>query len=171
MCSPEADTVCTANLTEVLFLCGFVVSAWHIYRLLEAIINLIRQKESSVSLVLEIDLFLLFCTEILKNSPCDVSNKSSFVTMYPLWLILPHTSLKVSSHVFDSSLFLNVLQLSVDFREEDVSDDNRSSSLGRSAPSDDASVASDYQDDVPDCELTVVLSHSLRLCVSQWDIM
>uniref|UniRef100_A0A8C7XP33 Src kinase-associated phosphoprotein 1 n=1 Tax=Oryzias sinensis TaxID=183150 RepID=A0A8C7XP33_9TELE len=34
--------------------------------------------------------------------------------------------------------------------EEDVSDDNRSSSLGRSAPSDDASVASDYQDDVPD---------------------
>ncbi|XP_039990550.1 src kinase-associated phosphoprotein 1 isoform X2 [Xiphias gladius] len=34
-----------------------------------------------------------------------------------------------------------------DFREEDGSDDNRSSSLGRSAPSDDASVASDYQDD------------------------
>ncbi|XP_040923303.1 src kinase-associated phosphoprotein 1 [Toxotes jaculatrix] len=33
------------------------------------------------------------------------------------------------------------------FREEDGSDDNRSSSLGRSAPSDDASVASDYQDD------------------------
>lgn len=30
---------------------------------------------------------------------------------------------------------------------QDVSDDNRSSSLGRSAPSDDASVASDYQDD------------------------
>lgn len=27
VCSPEADTVCTANLTEVLFLCGFVVSA------------------------------------------------------------------------------------------------------------------------------------------------
>uniref|UniRef100_A0A3P9JS98 Src kinase-associated phosphoprotein 1 n=1 Tax=Oryzias latipes TaxID=8090 RepID=A0A3P9JS98_ORYLA len=40
--------------------------------------------------------------------------------------------------------------LRADFREEDVSDDNRSSSLGRSAPSDDASVASDYQDDVPD---------------------
>lgn len=34
-----------------------------------------------------------------------------------------------------------------DFRDEDGSDDNRSSSLGRSAPSDDASVASDYQDD------------------------
>ncbi|XP_057681189.1 src kinase-associated phosphoprotein 1 [Corythoichthys intestinalis] len=34
-----------------------------------------------------------------------------------------------------------------DSREEDGSDDNRSSSLGRSAPSDDASVASDYQDD------------------------
>ncbi|XP_056286267.1 src kinase-associated phosphoprotein 1 [Pseudoliparis swirei] len=33
------------------------------------------------------------------------------------------------------------------FRDEDGSDDNRSSSLGRSAPSDDASVASDYQDD------------------------
>ncbi|XP_071319193.1 src kinase-associated phosphoprotein 1 [Trachinotus anak] len=31
--------------------------------------------------------------------------------------------------------------------EDDGSDDNRSSSLGRSAPSDDASVASDYQDD------------------------
>ncbi|XP_042364616.1 src kinase-associated phosphoprotein 1 isoform X2 [Plectropomus leopardus] len=36
---------------------------------------------------------------------------------------------------------------SADFRDEDGSDDNRSSSLGRSAPSDDASVASDYQDD------------------------
>nr|XP_019962125.1 PREDICTED: src kinase-associated phosphoprotein 1 [Paralichthys olivaceus] len=34
-----------------------------------------------------------------------------------------------------------------DFRDDDGSDDNRSSSLGRSAPSDDASVASDYQDD------------------------
>uniref|UniRef100_UPI0037E9BDDC src kinase-associated phosphoprotein 1 n=1 Tax=Semicossyphus pulcher TaxID=241346 RepID=UPI0037E9BDDC len=34
-----------------------------------------------------------------------------------------------------------------DSRDEDGSDDNRSSSLGRSAPSDDASVASDYQDD------------------------
>ncbi|XP_029312456.1 src kinase-associated phosphoprotein 1 isoform X2 [Cottoperca gobio] len=33
-----------------------------------------------------------------------------------------------------------------DLRDEDGSDDNRSS-LGRSAPSDDASVASDYQDD------------------------
>ncbi|KAF3704119.1 Src kinase-associated phosphoprotein 1 Src family-associated phosphoprotein 1 [Channa argus] len=36
-----------------------------------------------------------------------------------------------------------------DLREEDGSDDNRSSSLGRSAQSDDASVASDYQDDGP----------------------
>lgn len=35
----------------------------------------------------------------------------------------------------------------LDFRDEEGSDDNRSSSLGRSAPSDDASVASDYQDD------------------------
>ncbi|XP_034414690.1 src kinase-associated phosphoprotein 1 [Cyclopterus lumpus] len=34
-----------------------------------------------------------------------------------------------------------------DFRDEDGSDDNRSSSLGRSGPSDDASVASDYQDE------------------------
>lgn len=34
-----------------------------------------------------------------------------------------------------------------DFREEEGSDDNRSSSLGRSGPSDDASVTSDYQDD------------------------
>ncbi|XP_054454923.1 src kinase-associated phosphoprotein 1 [Anoplopoma fimbria] len=34
-----------------------------------------------------------------------------------------------------------------DFRDDEGSDDNRSSSLGRSAPSDDASVASDYQDD------------------------
>lgn len=32
-------------------------------------------------------------------------------------------------------------------RQEESSDDNRSSSLGRSAPSDDLSVASDYQDD------------------------
>ncbi|XP_061912859.1 src kinase-associated phosphoprotein 1 isoform X1 [Entelurus aequoreus] len=39
------------------------------------------------------------------------------------------------------------LRLSADLREEDGSDDNRSSSLGRSAPSDDASLASDYQDD------------------------
>ncbi|XP_071368105.1 src kinase-associated phosphoprotein 1 [Centroberyx affinis] len=34
-----------------------------------------------------------------------------------------------------------------DSRQEDSSDDNQSSSLGRSAPSDDASVASDYQDE------------------------
>uniref|UniRef100_A0A3Q3LL45 Src kinase-associated phosphoprotein 1 n=1 Tax=Mastacembelus armatus TaxID=205130 RepID=A0A3Q3LL45_9TELE len=34
-----------------------------------------------------------------------------------------------------------------DYKDEEGSDDNRSSSLGRSAPSDDASVASDYQDD------------------------
>lgn len=47
---------------------------------------------------------------------------------------------------------------SADFREEDGSDDNRSPSLGRSAPSDDASVASDYQDDgAPECKLTAVL--------------
>nr|XP_057924430.1 src kinase-associated phosphoprotein 1 isoform X1 [Doryrhamphus excisus]XP_057924431.1 src kinase-associated phosphoprotein 1 isoform X1 [Doryrhamphus excisus]XP_057924432.1 src kinase-associated phosphoprotein 1 isoform X1 [Doryrhamphus excisus] len=38
-------------------------------------------------------------------------------------------------------------RLSADSREDDGSDDNRSSSLGRSAPSDDASLASDYQDD------------------------
>ncbi|KAM9425601.1 src kinase-associated phosphoprotein 1 [Pholidichthys leucotaenia] len=35
----------------------------------------------------------------------------------------------------------------VDLREDEGSDDNHSSSLGRSAPSDDTSVASDYQDD------------------------
>lgn len=41
-------------------------------------------------------------------------------------------------------------------REEDGSDDNRSSSLGRSAQSDDASLASDNQDDgAPECELTI----------------
>ncbi|KAM3859512.1 src kinase-associated phosphoprotein 1 [Diretmus argenteus] len=34
-----------------------------------------------------------------------------------------------------------------DSRQEDSSDDNQGSSLGRSAPSDDASVASDYQDE------------------------
>lgn len=34
-----------------------------------------------------------------------------------------------------------------DLREDEGSDDNRSSSLGRSAPSDDASVVSDYQED------------------------
>lgn len=34
-----------------------------------------------------------------------------------------------------------------DARQEDSSDDNQSSSLGRSVPSDDVSVASDYQDD------------------------
>ncbi|XP_072523211.1 src kinase-associated phosphoprotein 1 [Salminus brasiliensis] len=34
-----------------------------------------------------------------------------------------------------------------EFRHEDSSDDNHSSSLGRSAPSDDLSVASDYQED------------------------
>ncbi|KAJ8365069.1 hypothetical protein SKAU_G00139000 [Synaphobranchus kaupii] len=40
-----------------------------------------------------------------------------------------------------------------DSRQEDSSDDNQSSSLGRSAPSDDVSVASDYQDDgSPECE-------------------
>ncbi|XP_044036009.1 src kinase-associated phosphoprotein 1 isoform X2 [Siniperca chuatsi] len=36
-----------------------------------------------------------------------------------------------------------------DYREEDGSDDNRSSSLGRSVQSDDASLASDNQDDGP----------------------
>lgn len=66
-------------------------------------------------------------------------------------------------------IHLFVLQLSVDFREEDVSDDNRSPSLGRSAPSDDASVASDYQDDVvPECEFWFCLTP--YDCVSQWDI-
>ncbi|CAM9123686.1 unnamed protein product, partial [Lampetra planeri] len=42
-----------------------------------------------------------------------------------------------------------------DFREDDGSDDNRSS-VDRSAPSDDASVASDYQDDgAPECKRTL----------------
>lgn len=46
----------------------------------------------------------------------------------------------------------------MDLREDEGSDDNRSSSLGRSAPSDDASVVSDYQEDgVADCKLTAVL--------------
>lgn len=56
-----------------------------------------------------------------------------------------------------------------DFREEEGSDDNRSSSLGRSGPSDDASVTSDYQDDGgPECEFTItvlILIPCLFLCV------
>lgn len=48
--------------------------------------------------------------------------------------------------------------------EEETSDDNRSSSLGRSAPSDDAS---DYQDEVSECKFTAVLILDLApwLCV------
>lgn len=50
-----------------------------------------------------------------------------------------------------------------DSREEEGSDDNRSSSLGRSAQSDDAS---DYQDDGgPECELTTVSVWHLNLFV------
>lgn len=37
--------------------------------------------------------------------------------------------------------------------EDDGSDDNRSSSLGRSAPSDDAS---DYQDEASECKFTII---------------
>lgn len=45
---------------------------------------------------------------------------------------------------------------SADYKEDDGSDDNRSSSLGRSAQSDDASLASDNPDDgTPECKLTV----------------
>lgn len=46
--------------------------------------------------------------------------------------------------------------LPADLRHEDSSDDNHSS-LGRSAPSDDLSVASDYQEDTaPECEFEPV---------------
>ncbi|KAM6897070.1 src kinase-associated phosphoprotein 1 [Xenentodon cancila] len=58
----------------------------------------------------------------------------------------------------------------LDFREEDGSDDNRSSSLGRSAPSDDASVASDYQDDgVPEYfgDITPVAAQDLSNILKQ----
>lgn len=45
---------------------------------------------------------------------------------------------------------------SADYKEDDGSDDNRSSSLGRSAQSDDASLASDNPDDgIPECKLTI----------------
>lgn len=53
---------------------------------------------------------------------------------------------------------------------QDVSDDNRSSSLGRSAPSDDASVASDYQDDGAQeyfDEITVVAAQELSPIMKQ----
>lgn len=65
-------------------------------------------------------------------------------------------------------IFTTTCTRSADFRDEEGSDDNRSSSLGRSAPSDDASVASDYQDDgAPECELTIIprLILFLRMCV------
>lgn len=45
---------------------------------------------------------------------------------------------------------------SADHKEDDGSDDNRSSSLGRSGQSDDASLASDNPDDgIPECKLTI----------------
>lgn len=48
---------------------------------------------------------------------------------------------------------------SADYREEDGSDDNRSSSLGRSAQSDNVSLASDNQDDgTLECKLTIGLN-------------
>lgn len=44
----------------------------------------------------------------------------------------------------------------VETSQEDSSDDNRSNSLGRSAPSDDVSVASDYQEEgSQECEYRV----------------
>lgn len=49
-----------------------------------------------------------------------------------------------SSCFFDFNFFFFILDES---NLEDSSDDNRSSSLGRSAPSDDMSVASDYQEE------------------------
>lgn len=46
----------------------------------------------------------------------------------------------------------------VETSQEDSSDDNRSNSLGRSAPSDDVSVASDYQEEgAQECEYRVHL--------------
>lgn len=58
---------------------------------------------------------------------------------------------------------------SATLREEDSSDDNRSSILGRQ--SDDASIASDYQDEgASECELTVDCdSDSLCLFVPQYE--
>lgn len=45
---------------------------------------------------------------------------------------------------------------SAEQKEDEGSDDNRSSSLGRSAQSDDASLASDNPDDgIPECKLTI----------------
>lgn len=54
----------------------------------------------------------------------------------------------------------------VEFKEDDGSDDNRSSSLGRSVQSDNASLASDNQDDgAPECELTIRMMLPVCVCV------
>lgn len=54
-----------------------------------------------------------------------------------------------------------------EFKEDDASDDNRSSSLGRSAQSDNASLASDNQDDgALECELTIRTVLPLCVCAA-----
>uniref|UniRef100_M4AH11 Src kinase-associated phosphoprotein 1 n=1 Tax=Xiphophorus maculatus TaxID=8083 RepID=M4AH11_XIPMA len=60
--------------------------------------------------------------------------------------ILEDESLSESAAETRKVLLNNFLVVHTDYRDDEGSDDNRSSSLGRSAPSDDASV-SDYQDD------------------------
>lgn len=87
--------------------------------------------------------------------------------------VLKHTLIELSEHIIYlwcfcvSPFHTHTRTHSANFRDEDGSDDNRSSSLGRSAPSDDASVASDYQDDgAPECELTIVLILIPCVCIS-----
>ena len=72
----------------------------------------------------------------------------------------------MSLYVTHIHMFMNAYTHSADYREEDGSDDNRSSSLGRSAQSDDASLASDNQDDgAPECKLTIVLILIPSVCI------
>lgn len=63
-------------------------------------------------------------------------------TAFSFYVYLSNSLNKVSAYVKLFYFFLLV-----ESNLEDSSDDNRSSSLGRSAPSDDMSVASDYQEE------------------------
>lgn len=79
----------------------------------------------------------------------------------------------ISLHVPHIHLFLNTYTNSANYREEDGSDDNRSSSLGRSVQSDDASLASDNQDDgAPECELNIIVLILVSCaCVHVWELV
>lgn len=56
-------------------------------------------------------------------------------------------SVELTQQSFDLYEVIIEFFILVESNLEDSSDDNRSSSLGRSAPSDDMSVASDYQEE------------------------